>query len=85
MINPDVYAYTATVLNMIMLIPQVVRAWRTKQTKDLSLYTPIIYIMASVLWTIYGFATKAIPVIVSNFVITPLNLVLVIIKLTNRK
>jgi MtN3 and saliva related transmembrane protein len=85
MINPDFFAYTATGLNIVMLVPQVVQTWKTRQTKDLSLFTLIIFIVAGTLWMIYGIEKQALPIIVSNVVVTILNLILMTIKLTSQR
>lgn len=85
MINPDFFAYTATVLNIVMLIPQVIQTWKTKETKDLSLISLVIFISASTLWLLYGIAKIAPPIIISNVVLIGLNLILVVVKLTSYK
>lgn len=82
MINPDIFAYLATSLNVVMLIPQVLRAWKTKRTKDLSFATLIIFATACFLWILYGLGKQALPVIISNSVVGVLNLILIFIKLT---
>lgn len=84
MINPDVFAYTATVLNIVMLIPQVVQTWKTRETKDLSLFSLIIFIVAGILWLLYGVVKQAPPIIVSNAVLITLNSILVTFKLLNK-
>lgn len=81
MINPDIFGYLATSLNVVMLVPQVVRTWKTKHTKDLSITTLLIFLIACVLWTIYGIIKHAAPVIIANTVIGTMNLVLITIKL----
>ena len=58
--------YLAGALTVVSLIPQVLRAWRTKQTKDLSVRTFLLLITAGVLWLIYGFLASDWPVIATN-------------------
>ena len=79
--NPDLFGYVATSLNVVMMIPQVMRTWKTKQTRDLSSATLLIFLTASILWTIYGIEKNAIPVIIANVVVGSMNLILIIIKL----
>lgn len=81
MINPDIFGYIATSLNVVMMIPQVSHTWRTKQTRDLSLATLLIFSTASLLWIIYGIEKGAIPVIIANAVVGGLNILLILIKL----
>jgi MtN3 and saliva related transmembrane protein len=58
--------YLAGALTVLSLIPQVLRAWRTKQTKDLSVRTFLLLITAGVLWLTYGFLASDWPVIATN-------------------
>jgi MtN3 and saliva related transmembrane protein len=58
--------YLAGFLTVVSLIPQVLRAWRTKQTKDLSVRTFLILVAASVLWVTYGVLSSDWPVIATN-------------------
>ena len=81
--NPDIFGNLATSLNVVMLIPQVVRTWKTKQTRDLSFATLIIFLIACILWVLYGIAKHALPVIIANSIVGIFNLALIIIKLTN--
>lgn len=81
MINPDIFGYIATSLNMVMLIPQVFRTWNTKHTKDLSFSTLLIFFIACVLWVTYGIMKQAVPVIIANVIVAIMNLVLISLKL----
>ncbi len=58
--------YLAGALTVVSLLPQVLRAWRTKQTKDLSVRTFLLLITAGVLWLIYGVLASDWPVIATN-------------------
>lgn len=42
-------------LTTIALLPQVIKAWKTKKTEDISLLTTIILVIGVFLWIIYGF------------------------------
>ena len=55
------------------LVPQVLRAWRTKQTKDLSVRTFLMLITAGVLWLTYGVLASDWPVIATNAGMVVLN------------
>ena len=47
-------------------IPQVVRAYRTRHTRDISIWQPVLLIVGMALWLIYGFALGDMPLIVAN-------------------
>ncbi|MBI2984693.1 MAG: hypothetical protein HYY50_03650 [Candidatus Kerfeldbacteria bacterium] len=44
----DTLGYVAGILVVISLLPQVVRSWKTRSTKDISLLRYIIYIVGLV-------------------------------------
>jgi len=64
-----------------LILPQVVKIFRTKQTKDLSLITFSMLSMGVFLWLIYGILIKEFPVIAANSVTLILALLIVIMKI----
>jgi len=58
--------FAAALLGTIAFLPQAIKCWQTKHTKDISFPTYIILGSAVFLWTIYGLLIKDIPVIMSN-------------------
>jgi MtN3 and saliva related transmembrane protein len=56
----------AGVLTSIAVVPQVVRTWRTKHAKDLSIWQPLLLIAGMLLWLIYGLMIGDNPLIVAN-------------------
>jgi MtN3 and saliva related transmembrane protein len=65
--------YLAGALTVVSLIPQTVRVWRTKRTKDLSVRTFLLLITAGVLWLTYGFLASDVPVVATNAGMVVLN------------
>jgi MtN3 and saliva related transmembrane protein len=62
----DIIGYTAGLLILISLIPQIMKSWRTKSTGDLSLPRYLIYMSGTALWLAYGIVLKNIPMILTN-------------------
>lgn len=58
--------YIAGVITVGSFLPQVVRAWRTKRTADLSLSTFALLVTGCSLWMLYGIVTRDWPVIITN-------------------
>ena len=73
--------YLAGFLTVASFLPQVVRTWRTKQTKDLSVGTFALLITAGALWITYGVLERDRPVIVTNVGMVALNCVILAAKL----
>jgi len=47
-------------------VPQVVKTWRTRSTKDISLGMFTVLILGILLWLAYGIIIRDIPLIVAN-------------------
>jgi len=62
----DLLGYVAGILVVISLLPQAIKAARTKSTKDISLLRYIIYTIGVTLWTIYALIIKNAPITLMN-------------------
>ena len=58
----------AAALTTISVLPQVIKSWKSKETKNLSLPTYIILLAGIILWLIYGILIKNLPIILANIV-----------------
>jgi MtN3 and saliva related transmembrane protein len=52
----------------VAYVPQVVKAWRTRSTADISLFMFLLMVTGIALWLIYGIVIRDLPLIVSNIV-----------------
>ena len=50
----------------ISFLPQVVRAWRTHSTADLSFLTFLVFTLGVLLWLVYGLILRDAPLIIAN-------------------
>lgn len=62
----NVIGYTAASINVVILLPQVIKTIKTRKTRDLSKITFSLMDIAATLWVIYGISTKSIPLIMAN-------------------
>jgi MtN3 and saliva related transmembrane protein len=53
-------------LTTVAFIPQVVKIWKTRSAKDVSLYTFIAFTVGVGLWLAYGILKQELPIIVWN-------------------
>ena len=61
----------ATILGVITglaNIPQIIKIFRNKSAKDLSLITNTIFLLSSIVWLLYGFQLTNYPLIVANII-----------------
>lgn len=70
---------------MVSFIPQVVKSYRTKSVRDLSLWMIIITLIGTAFWIIYGFLIEGMPVIVMNGIFSVIVLYLLYLKIRYEK
>ncbi len=56
----------AGLLTSIAVVPQVMRTWRTKHARDLSIWQPLLLVAGMLLWLIYGIMIGDTPLIAAN-------------------
>lgn len=66
-------------------LPQVIKTWRSRSAKDLSLGMFSLFCVGVVLWLVYGIMVRDIPVVAANFVTLVLAATLLFFKLRFRK
>jgi MtN3 and saliva related transmembrane protein len=77
----DIAGYVAATLTTAAFLPQVIKVWQSKSTKDLALPTLLSFIGGVSMWLIYGLLVKSTPIIMANAVTLILNLVILRFKL----
>jgi len=60
--------YLAAILTTMAFVPQAMRAWRTRSTKDISLLMFLMLTVGIFLWLVYGILTRDAPLIAANLV-----------------
>jgi MtN3 and saliva related transmembrane protein len=72
--------YIAGTFTTLSFVPQVIRAWKLKETRDLSPAMLLLFALGVLLWTLYGVWTGSIPIIIANVVTFVLILILLGMK-----
>ena len=62
----DILGYVAGLLVVFSLLPQVIKSWRTRSTRDISLIRYVVYVTGLVLWVTYAVIIENGPVAVMN-------------------
>jgi len=62
-------------------VPQVIRVWRLKSAKEISLTTFVAFSLGTFVWLIYGLLIDSVPVILANAATLALSLAMVAMKL----
>ena len=71
----------AGMLTTIAFLPQVIKTWKSRSAKDLSLGMFSLFCLGVVLWLAYGLLVMDIPVIVANLLTLMLASTLLFFKL----
>jgi len=79
--NIRILGLVAGMCTTISFLPQVIKTWKTRSAKDLSLGMFLLFCIGVVLWLIYGIMVMDIPVIAANFVTLLLSATLLVFKL----
>jgi MtN3 and saliva related transmembrane protein len=80
----DVIGAVAGALTTVAFVPQVVKTWRTRSTRDISLAMWLVFWCGVAMWTVYGLMLAAWPIVVANLFTLLLSGVILVIKLRNR-
>ena len=78
---PTALGAAAGTLTTLAFVPQVLKAWRTRRTRDISLPWLLLFCLGVTLWLLYGSATGSTPIIVTNAVTLALGGGLLALKL----
>jgi MtN3 and saliva related transmembrane protein len=71
----------AGMLTTIAFLPQVMKTWKSRSAKDLSLGMFSLFCVGVALWLAYGFLVRDIPVIAANLLTLMLASTLLFFKL----
>lgn len=72
----------AGTLTSVAAIPQVVRAFRTKRVRDISIWQPLILVAGLFLWLGYGLLLGDFPLIAANIVSIICNGAVIVMKMS---
>lgn len=72
---------SAAFCTTIAFLPQVIRAWRTRSTADLSLAMFLVFTTGIFLWLVYGIILRDVPLIAANGTTFVLSGTILILKL----
>ena len=62
----DIIGYLGGIFILISIIPQIIKSYKTKSVKDISMLMLISILIGTAFWIVYGILTKGMPVIVLN-------------------
>lgn len=79
--NVTVLGLVAGACTTASFLPQVIKTWKTKSAKDLSLWMFVVFCLGVLLWLIYGIIINSFPVIISNVLTLSMAGIILVFKL----
>lgn len=70
----------AAVCTTISFVPQLIRVWRLRSAREISLTMFLVFSVGVFLWLVYGIAIRSVPVILANAVTLALSLAILALK-----
>ena len=64
----ELIGFIAAVCTTFAFLPQVIKVWKTKQTKDLSLRMYTVMFIGICLWFVFGLRINSLSIILANIV-----------------
>ena len=77
----QILGYTAGAITSLTFLPQVIKTWKEKSAKDVSLLMFIVAASNEVLWIVYGILQNDWVIILTNVCVLTMSLVMVFLKL----
>ena len=71
-------------LTSVAALPQVVKTWKSRHARDLSVWPPVLISSGVALWLLYGILIRDIPLILANIIPLVCNLILLFLKIRYR-
>lgn len=77
----EILGLTAGTITSITFLPQVIRVWKTRSAKDLSLNMLLLLILGVAMWLIYGIILRDTAIIYTNSMVLAMGLLMLYFKL----
>ncbi|MBU0458417.1 hypothetical protein KJ652_05115 [Patescibacteria group bacterium] len=77
----EIIGYLAGIIVTVALMPQIIKSWKTKSTKDISIAWTLTYLTGILMWIFYGLLIGATPLFVMAIVEALLAISLLVLKL----
>lgn len=62
----EILGFLAAIFTTVAFFPQVIKVYKTKDTKSISLSMYVVFTFGVLLWFIYGFYLNSLPMIFAN-------------------
>ena len=79
--NIEIIGFMAGILVALSVLPQVIKSWKTRSTKDVALSWSVVNLSGQILWIVYGVYIGGISLVVMSSVALVMNIFMIVLKL----
>ncbi len=77
----DILGYSAGFITSLTFLPQVIKTWKEKSAKDISLLMFLIAAVNEIMWIVYGVLLNNWVIILTNSIVLAMSLIMIFLKL----
>jgi len=77
----NILGYSAGFITSLTFLPQVIKTWKEKSAKDISLLMFVIAAINEVMWIAYGILKNDWVIIITNVVVIAMSIIMIFLKL----
>ncbi len=81
MTGVDILGYSAGAITSLTFLPQVIKTWKVKSAKDISLLMFVIAAVNEAMWIVYGALMDNWVIILTNVIVLSMALTMIYFKL----
>ena len=82
--NYEIIGFIAAILTTSSFLPQLIKVWKTKSSKGVSILMYFVMLSGVILWGVYGYLIESKSVLIANIVAGLLQIVILIIIFKNK-
>ena len=80
----EIIGFVAALLTTSAFVPQVVKVWKSKSSKGVSVSMYLVLLLGVFLWGVYGYLIDSTSIMIANTVTGLLQLMILILILMNK-
>ncbi|HNU88952.1 MAG TPA: SemiSWEET transporter [Ferruginibacter sp.] len=77
----EILGLAAGTITSITFLPQVIRIWKTRSVKDISMLMMILLVLGTCCWLTYGLLMKDTAIIYTNIMVLAMSLIMFYFKI----
>ena len=80
----EIIGFVAALLTTSAFVPQVIKVWKSKSSKGVSVSMYLVLLLGVSLWGVYGYLIDSMSIMIANMVTGFLQLIILVLILKNK-